>query len=532
MACRSASAWTKDGACAGCDVGRKQSWRRLQESNPRPSDYKSAALPSELSRRCARAAYAKARGLVATRGLVAAAACCQGHAVTASDSPPTRQLGRSMRRVGNLLITISAITPAMSVFVMGQQATQQAGTGVIVCFLAAGLIALTTAFVYAELSSAFPLTGAEYSMMGRTMGAPWGFMALGLNIFGNPVSQATSAVGLADYLGVVFPQLQQPEARVAVALVATAATALIGVLNIRLNAKITGAFLLTELAVIGVMSWLGFSHPHNSLTGIILHPVMMQGTDLGGVPIAALGLGTAGAIYAYNGYGGAVSFGEEMYEARTKVAWVIFVSLAVAVVAELTPIVAVMVGAPDLKVVLGAQQPYPAFLLATGGPLVVQVVSLGVAFAIINAMIAIGLISARQLFCSGRDGVWPGPLNAAFAAVHPRFHSPWIATLVTGAIAAACCFLPLDTLVILSGTNLVMIYAGVSLAAIAGRMNGSTAVGHYRMPLYPLWPAVSLIALAGVAFADWLDPKQGQPSLLVNLAVMGVSVVYYYAYLR
>ena len=26
-------------------------WRRLQESNPRPSDYKSAALPSELNRR-------------------------------------------------------------------------------------------------------------------------------------------------------------------------------------------------------------------------------------------------------------------------------------------------------------------------------------------------------------------------------------------------------------------------------------------------------------------------------------------------
>jgi amino acid transporter len=192
----------------------------------------------------------------------------------------------------------------------------------------------------------------------------------------------------------------------------------------------------------------------------------------------------------------------------------------------------VLVGAPDLKAVLTAPQPYPAFLLAAGGPLVDKAVSLGVAFAIVNAMIAIGLINARQLFCSGRDGVWPGPVNRWMAAVHPRFHSPWIATLTSGAAALACCLLPLKLLVILSGTNLVMIYAGVSLAAIAGRRNHTTDVGHYRMPLYPLWPVASLLGLAGVAVADLLDPDSGRPSLIANAAVMAVSAGYYWLYLR
>ena len=125
----------------------------------------------------------------------------------AATGPVATPLGRSMRRVGNLLITISAITPAASVFIMGQQVTQQAGTGAIICFLAAGVLALTTAYVYAELSSAFPLTGAEYSMLGRTLGPSWGFMALGLNLFGGAVSQGVTALGLADYLGVVIPGL-------------------------------------------------------------------------------------------------------------------------------------------------------------------------------------------------------------------------------------------------------------------------------------------------------------------------------------
>ena len=71
-------------------------------------------------------------------------------------------LTRSMRRVGALFITLSGITPAASVFIMGQQVVQQAGSGAVLCFAAAALLGITTAFVYAELSSAFPLTGGEY----------------------------------------------------------------------------------------------------------------------------------------------------------------------------------------------------------------------------------------------------------------------------------------------------------------------------------------------------------------------------------
>ena len=434
-----------------------------------------------------------------------------------------------MRHVGNLLITISAITPAASVFVIGQQVIQQAGTGAIVCFLAAGLLALMTAFVYAELSSAFPITGAEYTMMGRTMGPTWGFMALGLNLFGTPVSQAVTALGLADYLAVAIPGLPA----VPVALAVTVGTALVGVLNVRLNAKITGVFLLVELGALAVMTALGFIHAHNPLVELTLRPVAPTAAGgLAPVTWAAIGLGMTGAIYAYNGYGGACYFGEEMYEARTKVAWVIFGSLAVGAAAEFLPILAVLMGAPDLQAVLSAEAPFPAFLLATGGKLVDQVVSLGVAFAIVNAMIAIGLINARQLFCSGRDGVWPGPLNRWAAAVHPRFHSPWIASLVMGAVTLACCFIPLEQLVILSGANIALLYAGVSIAVMAGRMNGTTAVGHYRMPLYPLWPIAALVGIAGALFAAALDPAEGRPGLIANAAVMAVSAAYYLLYLK
>jgi len=433
-----------------------------------------------------------------------------------------------MRRIGALLITLSGITPAASVFVMGQDVIHQAGSGAVLAFLAAALLGVTTAYVYAELASAFPLTGGEYSIIGRTLGPAYGLMALGLNLFGGALGQAVFALGLAEYLGEAIPNL----APVPTALAVTALSTVVTLFNIRLNAVVTGAFLMVELAALGVMTALGFLHPHRGLGDILLHPTVLSGTALVPTPLAAIGLGAAAAVFVFNGYGGAVFFGEEMYEARSKLPWVVFWSLAIAVVAEMAPVVAVMVGSANPAAMLAADQPLPAFLLASGGEAVKKAVSLGVAFAIVNAMIAVGLINARQLYCSGRDGVWPGPLSRWIAAVHPQWRSPWIATLIMGAATAACCFMSLDLLVMLTSTGIIVIYAGVSLAVMAGRRNGTTAPGEYRMPLYPLAPVLSLLALAAVVVANLLDPEVGRPSLIANAAVMVLCALYYLLYLK
>jgi amino acid transporter len=446
----------------------------------------------------------------------------------AGEAGPAGLFQRSLQRLGTLLITLSAITPAASVFIMGSDVIHQAGTGAVICFAAAALLGLTTAFVYAELSSAFPLTGGEYSMMGATLGPSFGFMALALNLVGGALGQAVTALGLAEYLDVVIPGLPP----FPVALVATVIVTAISIMNVRVNAVITGVFLLVELSALGVLAALGFAHAHGSLDALSLHPMMSLGAHLGPTPWAAIGLASAAAIYAYNGYGGACFFGEEMFEARSRMAWVIFWSLGVAVAAEFLPIAAAMLGAGDLKTILAADSPLAAFIAEAGGPWLAKAVSLGVAFAIINAMIAIALINARQLYASGRDGVWPGVVNRAATALHPRFNSPWICCLVMGLATVAACCMKLETLVMLTGTGIVVVYAGVSVAAIAGRLNGSTGHAAYRMPLFPLAPVLSLAALAAVVAADVFDPDVGRPSLIANLIVMALAAGYYLVVLR
>ncbi|WP_379073085.1 APC family permease [Mesorhizobium sp. UC74_2] len=240
---------------------------------------------------------------------------------------------------------------------------------------------------------------------------------------------------------------------------------------------------------------------------------------------------TAVAIFAYNGYGAAAYFGEETQDAKRSIGKVVLWALVITVAAELIPLTAVLLGSPDLTALLAAPAKIEYFLEARGGHALTVVVSLAIAIAIFNAVIAIVLQASRLLFSSGRDKTRFGPINNAVASVHGTYASPWVATIVVSIAAAAACFIDLSLLLVVSGTSLVVIYALLCLAAVAGRRNGTTSEGHYRMPLFPLPPILAFVALVYVAYQNWLDVAFGRPSLLATLAIVAVAAVYYVVFL-
>ena len=430
-------------------------------------------------------------------------------------------LARSMGAVGALMITLSGLSPTIGVFVVGADVIHQAGTGALACFIAAALLGVAMAFVYAELVSAHPETGAEYTILARTLGPAFGFAALGLNLTNFSVAQALSGLGVADYLAGVLPGV--PARTIALGLVA-AVTGL-AVLNIRFNAALTGAFLALEAASLVALSWLGFSHPHRGVIAALTHPVALSGARLAKVSLAVMGSAAAAAVYAFDGYGSVSFLSEEMRESRRKVAGVVFWSLGLAIALQLIPVLAVTVGAPDQAVLLSAGQPFVAFVRTTGGATMARVLSVSVALAIFNAMLALAVMSARQLYATGRDRLWPASVNRAFTRLHPRFGSPWIAALTMGAVSLAWCFAGLDFLVTVIASVTVVTYAMLCVAAL--RRPRFPTEGAYRAPLHPLAPLLALAALAGVILVSFADPKEGRPGLIAAAIVIAVSVIIY-----
>lgn len=439
-------------------------------------------------------------------------------------TPTAKGLDRALNALGTLMIVLSAVTPASSVFIIVPGVIALAGTGSFLSFVIAAVIGLFMAFVYAELSSAYPMAGGEYTMIGRTLGRFWGFVTLVLVFVSIVLIVAVIALGVGTYLGVLIPNLSPQW--VGVVTIALAGT--VAAMRIKLNAFVTGIFLGIEMLALLVLTGLGFAHVERPLSSLFTSPQLLDATNTlvpasAGIILAA----TAVSLFAYNGYGAAAYFGEETQDAKRNIGKVVVWALLITVAAELIPLTAVLLGSPDLPGLLAAPQKIEYFLEARGGHALTVLISLAIAVAIFNAVIAIILQAARLLFSSGRDKTWFGPINAAVASVHGSYASPWIATIVVSVLAAVACFIDINLLLVLSGTSLVVIYALLCVAAFAGRRNGTTAGGHYRMPLFPVPAILAFVALVYVAYQNLLDAAFGRPSLIATLLIMVVAAIYY-----
>ena len=430
---------------------------------------------------------------------------------------------RSIRGLAALMITLSALSPTIGVFVVGSDLLAQGGTGVFWAFVGAALLGLAMACVYAELVSAFPGMGGEYTIFGRVLGPAAGFAVLGLGLVGFGIALALTGLGAADYLRVIWPGAEP----VPTALVTVTAVTLIAALDIRTNAAVTGTFLVIEMISLAILAGIGFAHPHRGIAAAV-NPVM-AGARGALVPatLAAMASLGAGAVYAFNGYGSVVFVGEEMEDPRRSTARVIFWALGIGALFELVPLIGVIVGAPDLRALITSRAPFADFLKEAAGPAVANLVSLSVALAIINTMIVNALMAGRLLFSTGRDRVWPDAVSRPLAHLHPRLGSPMLATLVMGAAGLLWCLVPLKILITIIASGTVVSYGGLCLAVMVGRRNGTTAHARYRMPLFPLQPIIALVVLAAMTWSSFNDVKVGRPGLAVMAVIVACSIAYW-----
>ena len=162
----------------------------------------------------------------------------------------TPRLTRSLGVLGVLFLTLSVTTPASSVFVIVPGMLQVAGTGAVWATLIAAVVCVATGYIYAELASAWPVAGGEYVMVAHTLGPLAGFVMLGVNVFNNLIFLPVAGLGVSEVLAGVLPGLPQLPTAMAVVGLAT----LVGLLNIRVNAIVTGVFLALEVVLLAAVA--------------------------------------------------------------------------------------------------------------------------------------------------------------------------------------------------------------------------------------------------------------------------------------
>ncbi|MCD5362611.1 APC family permease [Chromobacterium aquaticum] len=413
-----------------------------------------------------------------------------------STSKATPGLRRSLSVTDVVLITVSGVTPASSIFVIAPFALQGAGSGTFLAFALAALLAAAFALCYAELGAAHPNAGGEYVMIERVFGRRLSLLMYLLILCLLLFVPAVLATGAAPYLNSALGA-RLDGAEVALAMIVLCFG--IAVLDIKLNAWLTGSFLLLEVAALTLIAWLGFSEARQP-AAVLWQPVMAAADGgLATVPVAAIAAMAGIAVFAYNGFGGAVYFAEDMSESGRPVAQAVLATLLIVVLVELIPVTALILGAPSLAELSRQADPIHYVLSHLSSPAVARVISGGIFLSVFNAIIAIVVQSGRFLYSSGRDGLWPAPASRALQRIHPRFGTPWVATLAL-ALPSALLTFHSSLAGLASFTVIILMLSYLLLALAALRSRRGRHPHPYRMPWWP-WPP--LLAAAGSVYLLW-----------------------------
>lgn len=446
-----------------------------------------------------------------------------------SDQSYKQELSRSLGMLGAVGIALAGVGPAVSVFIVAPAGLMSIGSGTAPAFLLGAVIAIAMAFNWAELGAAFPVAGGDYGLVARafpgrakTVGSGAGFVTVGVLLIQIICGPALIALGASTYLAPIWsvnPKI--------IAVIVLVIVGILAVFNVRVGAWVAGVIFAIELCALTLLTVLGFSHWHNSPVSFFSHP-QLSGAEgvLTSVGYGAVFAFTAATLFAFNGFNVPVFFSEELRGSSRNVARAVLLSLAVVVIAEFVPVIAVMVGAPSLSKLFSAPVPFEYFIKATSNGTVYTVVSVIIALAFMNCLLAGVLAYGRFLYGTARDLAWPGPVNRLLSMVSRRSHVPWAGTSIQVIVGIVMCLtVSTATLVTLMGASIVVGYTLVALAAFFGRALGATKRSKYRMPLWPLAPIVAIAALVYVYM------QQSATALRVTGITVAVAFVYWAVYL-
>jgi APA family basic amino acid/polyamine antiporter len=142
---------------------------------------------------------------------------------------------------------------------------------------------------------------------------------------------------------------------------------------------------------------------------------------------------------------------------------------------------------------LGVADPVALVLNRLAMPWGSIVVSIGAMAGITSVLLVLLLGQPRILFAMSRDGLLPSFL----ATVHPRFGTPYVTTIATGAIVAvAAAFTPIDVSSELCSIGTLFAFIIVCAGVIVLRYVRPELPRPFRTPLFPILPATGILACA------------------------------------
>ena len=482
-----------------------------------------------------------------------------------------KSLKRSLGAFQLTLLGIGAVI-GTGIFVLTATAAQKAGPGMMVSFIVAGAVCAVAALCYSELASMVPVAGSAYTYSYAVMGEIVAWLVGWALILEYALGASAVAVGwsgfisgLLDSIGIHLPHflkvgppiqwgfLQGGEIGGMVNLPAVLVVAFVTTLLV-IGTKESATFnaVLVCIKVAALTLFLIITLPMISGHSQNFHPFAPRGW---GNPLSSSGTGILGAaasiFFAYVGFDAVSTAAEETKNPQRNVPIGLIGSLLICTVFYLLvaggvvgaygaqPLIdpatglAFKEGSPELYASAACQAAHAPtvcskealahILREVSNPLFGNLVGLAAAIALPSVVLLMMYGQTRIFFVMARDGLLPERLSA----VHQRFRTPYVVTIVTGVfVAIAAAFLPVGTLADYSNAGTLFAFAAVSLGVMILRVKDPARPRPFRTPaLFVVAP----LSIAGCILL-FLNLNVESKLLFVSWTVIGLVVYFLYGY--
>jgi len=290
-------------------------------------------------------------------------------------------------------------------------------------------------------------------------------------------------------------------------------------IGIRQSASLNNLMVDVKIAIIVLFIVVGVSFVDTSLW----HPYLPANTgEFGHFGLSGVMQGAAIIYFAYIGFDTAATTAQEARNPQRDVPAGIMGALVISTVLYVA-MGAVMTGMVDytrLDVaapVAVALDEHPS-LRWLGLP-----VKIGAIIGMTSVILMSILGQPRIFMAMARDGLLPPQLEK----VHPKYHTPSVATIITGVIAAIFAgVFPIDVLGELVSIGILLAFTAVCIGVLVLRRTMPEAPRPFRVPLAPLTCSLGVIVCLGLTLAL---PKDTWIRLAVWTAV-GAAVYFGYGY--
>jgi APA family basic amino acid/polyamine antiporter len=285
------------------------------------------------------------------------------------------------------------------------------------------------------------------------------------------------------------------------------------VIGIKESARFNTGIVVIKVSVVLFVIALGSRYINSGNWGTDWHSFAPHG-------FAGIGAGAAYIFFAYIGFDAVSTTAQEAKNPQRDLPIGMIAALAICTVLYIA-VAGVLTGMVHWQQI-NIEAPVARAFLDRGLPVASHIITLGALAGLTSVMLVMLLGQTRVLYSMANDGLLP---KKFFAAVHPKFRTPWKNTILVGLLAAIVGSLtPIDDIGRMVNIGTLLAFVIVSISVMVLRYTNPSQPRPFRTPWVPLIP------ILGVVSNGYMMYKLGWVNWARLFIWLGIGLVVYFTY--